>query len=137
MRYNLFDHTADLGMEFFGGSGEELFLSAATGLFDVITDLEKVKAVEKVSVSAEGIDGEDLLVNWLRELLYFHQVKGMLLKKFVITRMEATSIEGYAKGEFFDEKRHVIKKEIKAVTYHDVAIEEKDGQWMARVVFDL
>lgn len=137
MRYRLFDHTADLGMEFFGVNTEELFMSAAVGLFDVITDLDSVKAVERVTVCAEGIDEEDLLVNWLRELLYFHQVKKLLLKKIVITRMDSISIEGYAEGETFDRKRHAIKREIKAVTYHDVKIEKGEGEWMARVVFDL
>lgn len=137
MGYKLFDHTADLGMEFFGKNAKELFLSAAAGLFDVITDLENVATHEKVSIKVNGLDREDLLVNWLRELLYFHQAKHMLFRKFMIGSLGEDFIEGYAEGEFYDEKKHVIKKEIKAVTYHDIAIEETESGWMARVVFDL
>lgn len=136
-RYHLFNHTADLGMEFYGNNREELFLCAGQALYDVITDLEDVNAAERVDIRVSGMDLEDLLVNWLREILYFQQGKGMLLKKFVISKMNNTFIDAYAEGELFDEKKHVIRKEIKAVTYHDVKIEKKDGEWRARVVFDL
>ena len=135
--YRLFDHTADLGMEFFGDSLEGLFVSAGAGLFDVITDLHQIKAEESFSIEVEGIDLEDLLVNWLRELLYLHQVKRVLLCEFYISALGDTYLKGAVKGEPFDAKRHEIRKEVKAATYHDIEVSEKDGCWTARVIFDV
>lgn len=135
--YRLFDHTADLGMEFFGESLKKLFVSAGIGLFDVITDLNEVNPSWHFNIEIDGIDIEDLLINWLRELLYLHQVKKMLLKEFVIDEIGETFLKGYAVGEPIDEEKHVVKKEVKAATYHGVELREEAGQWSARVVFDL
>ncbi len=135
--YRLFDHTADLGMEFFGGSREELFVSAGAGIFDVITDINRIKTEKTFQINVEGLDLEDLLVNWLRELLYLHQGKRMLLSEFHISEMDAVHLKGTVMGEPFDAKKHEIKKEVKAATYHDIKVTECEGRWMARVIFDV
>ena len=135
--YRLFDHTADLGMEFFGASREELFVSAGTGIFDVISDINQIKAEKTFQINVEGIDLEDLLVNWLRELLYLHQVKRMLLREFHISEMNDLHLKGSVRGEPFDAKRHEIKKEVKAATYHNIEVTENKGRWTARVIFDV
>ena len=135
--YRLFDHTADLGIEFFGGSREELFVSAGAGIFDVITNINQVKTEQTFQINVEGLDLEDLLINWLRELLYLHQVKGMLLCDFHIYEMNDLHLKGSVRGEPFDEKRHEIKKEVKAATYHDIEVTENKGRWTARVIFDV
>ena len=135
--YRLFDHTADLGMEFFGGSREELFVSAGAGIFDVIADINRIKTEKTFQINVEGLDLEDLLVNWLRELLYLHQVKRMLLSEFHITEMDAVHLKGEVRGEPIDVKRHEIKKEVKAATYHNIEVIENKGRWTARVIFDV
>ncbi len=135
--YRLFDHTADLGIEFFGDNREELFVSAGAGIFDVITDINQVKAEETFQIEVEGLDLEDLLVNWLRELLYLHQVKRMLLCEFHISEMNDLHLKGSVRGEPFDAKRHEIKKEVKAATYHNIEVTESEGRWTARVIFDV
>ena len=135
--YKLFEHTADLGIEFFADSLEELFISSASGLFDVISGIDQIKAEETFQIKIEGIDLEDLLVNWLRELLYLHQVKRILLCEFHILEMDDTRLKGSVRGEPFDAKRHEIKKEIKAATYHDIKVTENKGRWTTRVIFDV
>lgn len=135
--YKLFDHTADLGIEFFGDSLEGLFVSAGAGLFDVISDINQVKAEKTFQINVEGIDLEDLLINWLRELLYLHQVKRILLSEFHISEMDDLHLKGCVSGEPFDAKRHEIKKEVKAATYHDIEVTESNGRWTARVIFDV
>jgi len=136
-RYRIIDHTSDLGFEFYGRDTEELFTAAGEGLFSAIVSDEEVHCVEDVEIELEGADLEDLLVNWLRELLYLHQVKGMLLKRFYIIEMGSSRVKGRVSGERFDERCHRIKREVKAVTYHDLKIKEVDGRWMAKVIFDV
>jgi len=137
MNYEQIDHTADFGLQFSGNTKEELFLSAAAGLFDSITDIDNVRCAERFDIEAEALDLEDLMIAWLRELLYYHHVKGYLFKEFSITEMTDTQIKGAACGERFDENRHSIKREIKAATYHDLSVREMEKGWKAIVIFDV
>lgn len=135
--YKTFDHTADLGIEVYGKDQRELFVNAARALFDLITDLDKIEAKTSLTLNIEAVDREDLLVSWLRELLYFHQSEGYLLNDFVLQDLEEQSLRATAKGEVYEPNRHEILREIKAVTYHQLKITQEKEGWVARMVFDI
>lgn len=80
---------------------------------------------------------ERLLVDWLGELLYLHEVDHLLFKEFRIESVGEQGLKAVAKGEPFREGFHSIKTEIKAVTYHQIQVKQEDGGWRARVIFDL
>ncbi len=136
-KYETFDHTADIGIRAFGRNLEELFANAAYALFDQLTDLRKVRKEGSREISIQGADREDLLIRWLGELLFLCESRGYLFKEFSFSRLEPTSLKAVARGEPFDPSRHHLKTEIKAVTYHQVEVKEKDGRWEGRVVFDV
>ena len=136
-KYVFIDHTADVGIEAFGASLPELFSNAAFALFDIIADLEMVEIKVTCNLEITGIDREQLLVNWLSELLYLHDVKTYLFKNFLITNITDTHLSASVQGEPFVEDKHIIKPEIKAVTYHGLSIVQEGTQWKARVIFDL
>ncbi len=136
-RYKVFDHTADLGLEIYGKDERELFSNAAFAIFDLTVDLHNVNASEVRSVSVRGSDREDLFVNYLREILYIFNGEGILLKEFSISEISSRHLVGEVRGEAFNPKRHIIKTEIKAVTYHQVEVEKNKGGWKARVIFDV
>ena len=135
--YTIFDHTADLGVEIYGKNEEELFCNAAFALFDIMTDISLVHVRGEWEVSAEGGDLEELLVNFLREILYMCNGEGLLLKEFVISEMNNFHVKGTAKGEPFVHDRHCMNIEIKAITYHRVEIKKPPGTWIGRVIFDV
>lgn len=137
MAFKEIDHTADFGLEFYGKNKEELFISAANGLFSSITDLSRVNSMESYDIDVEGDDEEDLLIEWLRELLYLHHVKGILLNEFVITEITGNKLAAKTSGEPFDKKRHKINREIKAATYHELFVRKEEKGWRARVIFDI
>lgn len=136
-KYKVFDHTADLGVEISGRSAEEFFVHAAFALFDLITDLRNVKAAQVRKVVVEGADREDLLVSYLRELLYLFNGEGLLLSDYEIMELDSQRLVGEVRGEPFDPGRHRINVEIKAVTYHQALIRETETGWIGRVVFDV
>ena len=135
--YKTFDHTADLGIEVYGKDQRELFVNAGRALFDLITDLDKIEAKTSLSLNLEALDREDLLVNWLRELLYFHQSEGYLLNDFVLHDLEEQSLRATVKGEIYEANRHELIREIKAVTYHQLKVTQEKERWVARIVFDI
>lgn len=136
-KYILIDHTADIGIDVFGDSLKELFSNAAFAMFDIIADLSNVKNKDEYRISVSGVDREQLLVNWLSELLYVHDVKGLLFKDFTITNITDTQLDAIVRGERYKDGIHVIKTEMKAVTYHNLSIIRKDSQWQGRIIFDL
>ena len=136
-KYILIDHTADIGIDVFGDSLQELFSHAAFALFDIITDLSRVEGKYEYKISVSGIDKEQLLVNWLSELLYLHDVKNLLFNNFYVADITVNQLNAVVRGEAFIENKHVIKTEMKAVTYHNLSIIQEDHRWKARVIFDL
>jgi SHS2 domain-containing protein len=136
-KFRFLDHTADLGILVFGGDLEELFTNAGEAFFTIITDLRRVRESTERIIRVESTNLEDLMVNWLGELLYLHDVDGLLFRSFSIDELRDGTMKARARGEAFHEGRHVIKTEIKAVTYHQIEVKEEKGRWRARIIFDL
>lgn len=136
-RYELFDHTADIGVHIFGRTLEEIYANGAYALFDLLTNLKRVEEKIRLPIQAQGKDPEELLVRWLSELLFLFESKGFLIKKITVSHSDQGSIKGEARGEYFDPSRHERKMEIKAVTYHQLTVKKTNGIWKARVIFDV
>jgi SHS2 domain-containing protein len=135
--YHAFDHTADLGLVITGENEADLFANAAHAVFDIITDLDRVAALETRRIVAEGGNREDLLINFLREILYLYNGERWLLKGLRIIRLSEKGLEAEVRGELFDSEKHEICKEIKAVTYHQAQVSQTPAGWTARVIFDV
>lgn len=136
-RYETFEHTADVGIRAFGRNEKELFANAAYAMFDLMADLKKVHETASLPIQLEASDREDLLVRWLGELLSLSSAAGFLFKDFSFSHLDSTSLDAVARGETFDPSRHKMKMEIKAVTYHQVEIQENKGRWEGKVIFDI
>jgi SHS2 domain-containing protein len=137
MGYEFLDHTGDLGIRVWATDITGLFQEAARALFAIITDLDKVEVHMNLEVAVQGSGREELLVAWLNELLYLHEVKDLLFCDVAIEEIDEKSVKGVAMGEEFHKGRHAIKTSIKAVTYHQLKVREKDGRWQAQVILDI
>ena len=137
MGYELVEHTADIGIRVWADDAKGLFEEAARGFFDIITDINTVAAQVERTVTVRGAGWEEVMVAWLTELLYLHEVKGLLFCDFSLMEVDRVRVTGVARGERFNEKRHVIKTVVKAVTYHQLQIREQDGRWHAQIIFDI
>jgi SHS2 domain-containing protein len=136
-KFRILDHTGDLGILVYGRDLEELFRNAGEAFFDIITDVQRVMENTERVIRVEGPNLEDLMVRWLGELLYVHDVDGLLFRSFWIDELRDGALKARARGEAFDERRHVMKTEIKAVTYHKIQVKEEKTGWSARIIFDL
>jgi SHS2 domain-containing protein len=135
--YELIDHTADMGIRVEGESLEKLFENAGLTLLDLLTDVALVRPHSKLSLSLKAENLEALFVEWLRELLYLFYGKKRLFCAFEITELKETSLAVSCRGERFDPRRHVLLSEIKAVTYHELAITRGGSGWIAQAIFDI
>ena len=135
--YVLLDHTADVGIKIAADHPRELFATAAYAMFDMITDLQRVEGQQRHKVSIEGTDWPDMMVNWLRELLFFWSGRQMLIKRVRIGALSAQRLAADLWYDGYDPQRHRIKEEIKAVTYHQIRVEQGVKGWEAQVIFDV
>ncbi|MDP2840251.1 MAG: archease, partial [Syntrophales bacterium] len=102
MGYRIFDHTADLGVEVTGATLEELYAGAAFALFDLLTDLSSVRAGVAREIVVSGEDPADLLVNFLREILYAWNGDRFLMKACRIQEVSPRRLKALLRGEPFD-----------------------------------
>ena len=131
------DHTGDYMVEVSARSLPELFGEAALALFETITDVTTVRPRERVRVSVQAADTEELLVTWLTELLFLYESERWLLCRFEPRFPDDHHVEADAWGEKLDPDRHPIDREVKAVTYHRMALVREGDLIKTRIVFDL
>ncbi len=135
--FHILEHTADVGFEAYGATREEAFANAARALIHLIVDLESVAPREEVRIQVEGRDPASLLVNWLSEILYLWDAEGWLFRDFEVRSFQDHSVSAVARGEKFDRARHQAKLLVKAITYHQLALEGTPEGWRARVYVDI
>jgi len=135
--YEIFEHTADLGLRIRSGDLAGLFEEAGRALFSVIvTDLDSVRPREEVSFQLDADRNDDLLRDWLAELLYTFHTRHLLLRHFDV-EVRDTLLSATARGETLDENRHRLDAEVKAVTYHGLKVEREAEGWLAEVIVDI
>jgi len=127
MGFKFTDHTADIGVEAWGGEEKEALASLAEGMFSLITELDRVEEREAQEIEVTAQDHEELVVSWLNELIYRFEVDGVLFRRFEVTELEPGRLKARAYGEKIDRSRHPIKLGIKAATYHRLEIRREDG----------
>ncbi|MRR15726.1 MAG: archease [Deltaproteobacteria bacterium] len=138
--YKMFDHTADIGVEILGRTKKELFANAAGAIFDILIERHEdavVSAKQSRKLIAGGTDVEDLLINFLRELLYLFNGAGWVVEQCKIMECSHTRLTAEVTGEPYHPKKHSIKNEIKAVTYSGLSVTKQKAGWKARVIFDV
>lgn len=134
--YKQIDHTADLGIDVFGKDLKSLFENAAFAYADLITDFSMIRPVQERTFTVEADDVELLLNFWLTEFLRSFVIDKMLFCSYNIMEMSDTKLACMVKGEPYQQGRHEIKKEIKAVTFHQLSVKKTNSGYKARVVFD-
>jgi SHS2 domain-containing protein len=127
-----------VGFEAWGATRAEVFRNAGRALMSIIIDLDSVTPRASVPVTAQGRDPAGLVVAWLSEILYLFDAEGWLFGDFEVTGLTDRSVAALARGERFEAGRHQIKLLVKAITYHQLALEETgEGRWRAQVYVDI
>ena len=136
-RYEIIDHTADIGLRAYGKDLKQLFTNAACGMFGILADLKNVRPKESLEIKLKAPNIEELFLSWLGELLYQYNSKGIIFKEVLIDKLNERSVSAQARGEKLDLKRHRLKTEIKAATYHELKVQKVKDTWQGEVIFDV
>jgi len=137
MNYRIIDHTADFGLQIFASDLKTLFAAAAHAMIDQITDINRLKGLNEHNVHVTGSDRLDLMVNWLREVLYLWTGEERLVKRARILSLSEYELSAKVMYDTYELDRHIIKNEIKAVTYHQIQVKSVPDGWETQIIFDV
>jgi SHS2 domain-containing protein len=139
--HRLLEHTTDAYIEAWGRTLERAFAQAAEGMYETMANFEAIDPFVEGTVQVDGHDKEELLYNWLEQLLLEFDIKQMVYTSYDISiTSDAKTIfklQANLKGEKYDRQKHGAKTEIKGVTYHLMEIQETLNQARVRFILDL
>ena len=136
-RFELIEHTADIGIEAIGDSLAETFENAAYGMFSVMADIAGMSPSRTIEVRVEADDLPTLLHAWLAELIYRFDAENVLPVQFKVERLTETSLTANVGVRPIVADIEWIGPAIKAVTYHQLTVEQTPDGWRTRVIFDV
>ena len=134
-KFDLIEHTADIGLRAYGRDLAEAFGNAAYGLFSIMADLRKVRRVESRAIALEEKSPEDLLFEWLNYLIYLFDAEQLLFKRCDVQEFDGKRLKAICYGEKVNPSRHLIKLGVKAATYHMLKVDAEKNQ--VQVIFDI
>lgn len=138
--YQILDHTADKGVLAWGRTVEELFENASRGMYRLVIHPEGKRADVHLPIRVEvsdPLDCSDLLVKWLRELIYLTDVQKVVFTDFNVHRITETTVEGEAHGLVVQDNAQLDGAPVKAVTYHRLRVEQTSEGWEAEFYVDV
>ena len=140
-KFEFLDNVADLEFVSYGKTLDECFENSAAAFFSAILNPDSVEIKEKRKIKLYAVGLENLLHDFLNELLLLFEVGFLVFKEFKV-KIKKSSGEKYeltaeVSGEELNLKKHAIEAEIKAITYHNMSVEKKNDLWSARVLCDI
>jgi len=132
-RWQELDHTADLVLHVWGRDLTDLFVAAATGMFSLLAVAAPAGAPVRFELHLAALDAESLLIDWLNELLYLCETQDFVGSDFVFATLTPTELHAEVAGLPVGERR----ADIKAATYHMLAVVAVEAGYEAEVVFDV
>ena len=131
---------ADIAFEAYGKNLDELFENTALAIFEETADLNKVENKEKKSIKLNADNVEDLLYDFLSEILFLKDKDSFLFKKSKVKVEEKDkkfSLKAELVGEPIDREKHELRNDIKAITLHMFKVEKTKDGYKAVVVVDV
>lgn len=133
----LIEHTADMGIEARAESCSKVLEEMARGLAIMMFGDSPVSASVVEPVLLNGADPLELMVEWLNEILYWCEQNNLVPTTCRIDALKNGELRSTLSGEPFNPQRHHVERQVKAITYHQAALEQVSDGWHARVYVDL
>src|SRR3989338_2496382 len=139
MKYKFFEHTADVMFESYGKDLNELFENSALALEECMVKLSSLKIKNKHIIKLASSSIEELLYDFLSELIFIKDTEGLLFKKFTVKILKNKRFELVAecKGEKINRETQELSADAKAVTKHLFEIKKVKDKWLARIIVDI
>ncbi len=129
---------ADIAFRAEGKTREGLFENCALALTEAMADLGRIKGAVKKKVVVGGKNDDELLYNFLSELVYIKDVDGLLFRKFIVKFVGSRKLEAECAGDTLENiGRENLNNDVKAITMYLFGIKKENGEFTATVVVDI
>jgi len=128
---------ADVAYEIYGKSREELFANAAEAVTQTMVDVAMLKPVQRLKFKYQNSKLEELLLNFLNELIYLKDADHLLFSNYKIKITKHYHLNADLWGEKINPAKHHLRTDIKAVTRHKLAIIKSEDYYIAQIVLDI
>jgi SHS2 domain-containing protein len=135
--YAYFDVEADVGVRAWGRDRAEAFAEAALAVLALAVAPAGVEARETRDVRAQAATAEDLLVAWINECVYVHEIEGFAIHRVSVDRLDDALVHGVLHGEPLEPSRHQLGTVVKGVTHHHVSVTETTTGCEVSVIVDV
>ena len=135
--FEILEHTADIGFRAWGVSPAKLFENAASAMMAIATGTNAIEERDELPVELSADDYESLMVDWLSEVLYLFDASRFAARRFVVEEIRSRGLRARLFGEPRDPRRHPWELIVKAVTYYELKVGEKNGRWETEVYLDI
>jgi len=130
--------TADVAFAAYGKSLNKVFANAALAMFEVIVNTGHVKPAREKKIEIRGHDLKSLLFNWLSELIFLFGSQNMVFSKFKVKiDKDMLVLNAVVAGEKINAKKHELRTEVKACTYHLMMVKKVGDVWRVQVILDI
>jgi SHS2 domain-containing protein len=134
-RFEVVEHTADVGVRAVGSSLKECFRQMTLGLLE-ICGAYRPDGGDNRDISVEADDLGALLVYWLEEVLYLQDSADAVVTDVTVDRVE--SMEARGSVSIVPRGDDVLEgTAVKAITYHQLSVARTEEGWAATVFFDI
>ena len=120
MSYKYLEHSTDAFIEVKAKNLEEAFSVAGKSVVETIIDLKNIQEIEKKTITVTGRNFQNLLYNWLEEIVTITITDGFAIGNFSVNIKKNAGYEiiSNISGEKLDLEKHNFKVEIKSPTFH-------------------
>lgn len=125
-----------MGIELDAPTRGELFRRAIIALASLLVERAGVVPIEQRAIAVAAETDPDLMHDLLTELLGLFTIERFIWREASVEEA-GRLLRVTLRGEQFDANRHAFRGEIKAVTYHQLMVEEAAEGWHARIIFDV
>lgn len=139
MKHKFLEHTADVMFESYGKDLNELFENSALALEECMVKLKSVKNKRNFEIKLSSESIEELLYDFLSELIFIKDTEGLLFKKFKvkILKNKILKLDAECEGEKINRETQELLDDAKAVTKHLFEVKKVKDKWVARVIVDI
>jgi SHS2 domain-containing protein len=144
-KYEQIDISGDVGLRIWGNTLEELFVNAAEGMYELMTEISGIEEKKDVSLVSDSV--ENLFIKWLNELVFLFDTYGFVGKKFIVNISTSggqvlnltppVSLTANISGGLFNQEINESRLLVKAATYHGLSVKKVNSYWEAEVIFDI
>lgn len=139
--FEIIEHPADVGFVAYGATREELFANAALAMMTLACAPQQIEERERRAIAVTAADLESLLYAWLAEILAIADAEQLFFRRAEVHNLasqpQRITLRGAVFGEKYDKQRHAAGTYIKAVTFHQLQVQQAAQGWRAQVYLDV